>query len=123
VTKEIQITTSIRVGNGAFVDTPSPKQFTVDQAAIGRGGKTQTIGTAEEVVDFGDIATNGFMSLTNLDPTHYVLWGPESAGAMVVFGKLKPGESCGPVRVAPTVVMRAKADTAPVKLDVTIYED
>ena len=118
---EIQISISARVANGAFND-----QFTdqaiVDQAAIGKGGYVQSIGTSEEVVVFGDVVTNGYCILKNLDTTHYVTYGPENSGAMVVIGKLKPGE-IAVLRIAPTVVLRAKADTAAVKLDVRLYED
>ena len=119
---EIILGFTAQIVNGAFRDSFQPGQLQVDQANIGRGGYTQSVGTSEEVVDFGDISTNGYMILRNLDDTNYVLYGPESAGAMVVLGKLKPGE-VAILRVAPTVVMRAKADTAAVLLDVRLYED
>lgn len=120
---EIILTVAAQVVNGSFRDTFQPGQLQIDQAAIGRGGYTQLIGyAAEEVVDFGDVSTNGLLILRNLDDTNYVTYGPEDSGAMVVFGKLKPGE-VAILRVAPTVVMRAQADTADVLLDVRLYED
>ena len=119
---EIQITLGVQVRNGSFLDQFNPGLLQVDQAAIGRGGSVQSIGTSEEVVVFGDVATNGYMVLRNLDAAHYVLYGPEATGAMVTMGKLKPGE-IAILRVAPTVVMRAKADTAAVLLDVRLYND
>lgn len=119
---EITISLATQVVNGFFRDMFQPGTIQVDQAAIGKGGYVQTIGTTEEAVSFGDVTTNGYMILRNLDTDNYVTYGPESAGAMVVFGKLKAGE-IAILRVAPTVVMRAKADTAPVQLDVRIFED
>jgi hypothetical protein len=119
---EIQITFAMQVRNGSFKAAITPGTIAITQTNIGRGGYTQKIGTSEEVVSFGDVATNGYMVLQNLDTTHYVTYGPESLGAMVVMGKLKPGE-LAVLRVAPTVVMRAKADTAQVILDVSLFED
>jgi hypothetical protein len=119
---EIQLSITSRVTNGAFFDQ---FQFTgqgIDQAAIGRGGYVQTIGTSEEVIEVGDITTNGFMILKNLDEANYVTWGPESGGSMVVLGKIKFGEPAV-LRVAPGVIIRAQADTADVQLDVRLYED
>lgn len=119
---EIRINCAMQVANGAFKDQFSPNGLTVDQAAIGRGGYCQKIGTSEEVVSFGDITTAGYCILQNLDALHYITYGPELTGAMVVLGKLKPGEYAI-LRIAPTVVMRAKADTAEVLLDVRLYSD
>lgn len=122
MSQEIQMSVYLAVKNGAYQDQFSPGQLTIDQSGIGRGGYVQNIGTTEEVISFGDITTNGYLTLRNLDTENYVLYGPEYSGAMVVLGKLKPGE-VAILRVAPTVVMRAKADTAPVLLDVRIYQD
>jgi hypothetical protein len=119
---EIQATFSLRVANGSFVDQCSPPMALIDQAAIGRGGYVQTISTDETVVNFGDIVTNGWCLLQNLDAVNYVTYGPELAGAMVPFGKLEPGEWAW-LRIAPSVVMRAQADYAPLQLDVRIYND
>lgn len=127
---EISISVFLRVSNGSHVEEFAPGNISVDQAAIGKGGYVQSIGTAEEVVDFGDIVdgTEGYMVLRNLDTYHYINYGPESSGAMVVFGVLKPGE-VALIRVSPGVIMRAQAiagDTSPAHaslLDVRIYSD
>lgn len=118
----IQIVLVVNVANGAFRDMFSPGQINVDQAAVGRGGYVQSIGTSEEIVQFGDVVTAGYLVLRNLDETNWVEYGPESGGAMVSFGKLKPGE-VAVLRLKPGVVMRAKADSGAVKLDVRLYED
>lgn len=119
---EISISLVVQVTNAPFRETFSPGNLLVDQAAIGRGGYVQNVGTSEEVINFGDVAANGYCILQNLDAVNYVTYGPESGGAMVVLGKLKPGE-VALLRIAPTVVMRAQADTAAVKLDVRLYEN
>jgi hypothetical protein len=119
---EIVLQIGAQIINEAFRFSFQPGLLQVDQAAIGRAGHAQLIGIAEEVVDFGDISTNGYLILHNLDDAHYVTYGPTLTGAMVVWGKLKPGEAAL-MRVAPTVVMRAQANTAPVLLDVYLFED
>lgn len=119
---EIQFNFSVQVRNGFFTDQYNPGVIQITQSAVGCGGYVQAIGTSEEVVSFGDITTNGWCRIRNLDTTNYVVYGPEATGAMVTFGKLEPGELAW-FRVAPTVVMRAQADTADVKLEVRIYED
>lgn len=113
---------NVTILNDPFRDSIVEAGAVVVQAEIGKGGGIQIIGTSEEVVAFGDVATEGYIYLKNLDGTNYVTWGPEATGAMVVMGKLKPGEFTW-FRVAPTVIMRAQADTAAVKLDVRLYED
>lgn len=120
---EIQLSVYFVVSNGYYKDTINTGLLNVDQAAIGRGGHVQSIGTTEEVVDLGDVVTNGILFLRNLSTTDYVVYGPEDSGAMVVFGKLKPGE-VGLMRIAPTVVVRAKAmGSQDVPVDVRLYED
>lgn len=118
----IRPTFSATIINGSFRDSIIESGVVVAQAEIGKGGSIQIIGTSEEVIVFGDVATNGYLYLHNTDPTNYVTYGPENGGVMVVMGKLKFGEFAW-LRVAPTVIMRAKADTADVKLDVRLYED
>lgn len=119
---EITMQITFSVTNGNFVDTFDSTLRNVDQAMAGRGGYAQDIGTTEEVIDLGDVSTNGYCILTNLDAANYVEWGPESAGAMVTMGKLKSGEYAI-FRMAPGVVLRAKANTSNVLLDVRLYED
>lgn len=119
---EISLNVVMQIVNGSYRDMFSPGQISISQAAIGRGGYVQLIGTSETWVNFGDVVTNGYCILQNLDATHYVTYGPEIGSVMVTFGKLNPGE-IAVLRIAPTVIMWAKADTAAVKLDVRLYED
>lgn len=119
---EISLLISMSVVNGNFRSEFKPPLVKIDQAASGRGGYTQIIGTSEEVVNLGDIVTEGWLFLLNTDGTNFVTYGPEDTGAMVLFGKIEPGEPAA-MRIAPGVVLRAKADTSDVKLDVLLLED
>ena len=120
---EINITLSVQVTNGFFKHAFNPGQIQVDQAAPGRGGHAQEIGTDEETVDFGDVSTEGYLILRNLDDTNFVEYGPQvGTGDMEILGKLEAGE-VALLRLSPGVVLRAKADTAAVLLDVCLLED
>lgn len=98
----------------------------VTQTGTGRGGYVQSVGfAAEEVLDFGDITTEGLCSLQNLDGTNYVEWGPDSGGSggsMVAVGKLMPNEPPTFFRLKPGVVVKAQADTAACLVDVRVYQ-
>jgi hypothetical protein len=121
---EINLACSLRVANGSFQFAFTPASLQVAQSNPGRGGLSQTIPTSDTLIQgLTDLTCNGFAVLRNLDPTNFVLWGPDNgSGAIVVLGKLLPGEYAV-ARIAPTVVLRAKADTAAVKLDVTVLEN
>lgn len=119
---EIKARISVVVENGPLIEKISPGQIDITQSNIGRGGHVQVIGTSEEVIDFGDIVIPGRLYLRNLDDTNFIDWGPESAGALVNCHTLKPGEDDW-TRIKQGVVLRAKADTASVKLDVRLLED
>ena len=97
-------------------------QIQIDQTGIGVYDSTVSVGTSEEVLSFGDITTEGLVVLKNLDDTNFVTVGPESAGAMVGLLKVEPGEVQF-FRLLPTATVRAQADTAAVKLQVTVFED
>lgn len=122
---EITVTFTLQVANGSYKETYQPGVISIEQAAVGRGGYVQTIGTSEEEVVFGDVATEGYALLRNLDATNFIEYGPHSGGsggAMVAMGKLKAGEMAW-LRLKPGITLYAQADTAPCKLDVRVYED
>ena len=119
---EIRLTLNMDVNNGAFT-FKGRHSFQVDQSAIGGGNPgVVDIGTSEEDIDFGDITTEGYAVLKNLDDTNYVQYGPKSAGSMVAFGRLKAGE-VAVVRLEPGVIIRAIANTAACKVEVRVMED
>ncbi len=81
----------------------------------------QTIGTSHEAIETGDVATAGFARFKNLDTENFVEVGIEVAAAFEPVIKLMPGETAGPFRLS-HLDMFAKADTAPVNLDIFITE-
>ena len=119
---EITLKFSLQAENGFLKQSVNIGQLQVDQAAAGMAGGAQEIGTSEEIVDFGDVSTEGLLFLRNLDDTNYIEFGPEDTGAMVAVGKLEPGEFAF-FRVKPSVVLRAQADTAACLLQVLLLED
>ena len=89
-----------------------------------RGHATvQDIGTSAEAVGTGDVASLGWAWFRNLDTTNYVEIGPDSAGSLVPFLKLKAGEVSGPIRLKPGITIKAQANTATVKLQMCILDD
>ena len=120
---EINISLNVQVTNGNMKETISPGTLQIDQSAVGRAGHAQSIGTSAETVSLGDISTNGVLYLRNLDETNYITFGPQSdAGTIEVLGKLKAGEFAL-LRLAPSIVLWAQADTAACLLDVKLFED
>lgn len=119
---EIRLTASLSVDNGDFKEAINPGSLTIDQATIGKGGYVQTIGTTNEALVVGDVATLGYCYLRNLDATNAVEYGPDSGGAMISFGKLKAGE-VAILRLTPGITVRAQAENSAVKLDVRVFED
>lgn len=120
---EISITSIIRVSNGAFNDLFAPSSLQITQSAIGQEASVQVIGTSEEVVTVsGDVSTLGVAAFQNLDTVNYVDIGPESAGALVGFIRLKAGEF-GTIRLKPGITIRAQANTSAVKLKKWILND
>lgn len=123
---EIKIRLNILVETGSFTWSFNPGQISVDQAAGGRAGNVQSIGTTEEAIDgLANLTAYGYAVLRNLDATNYIDFGPEddtSAGAMIPLGRLKAGEfAC--LRLTPGVALMARASAAACLLDVTVLED
>jgi hypothetical protein len=106
---EIQLAMAINISKDFYVCNIN-KSWTLDLNTAGEGGGIQIIGTSEEAVDFGDVATLGYLYLVNLDATNFITFGPDSGG-MVEMGKLLPGEAAL-VRLKPGITVMAKADTA-----------
>lgn len=76
---------------------------------------------ADEIIAVGDLAALGLLTVENIDPTNFVDLGPTSAGAMVPFQRVLPGESYA-YRLTPGIVLRAQADTANVRCIIKINE-
>jgi hypothetical protein len=122
---EITISVYAKLENGYLLDDFNPGELKLDQTTADRGGKAQTLTSAEEVIDFGDVVTPGILMMRNLDDTYSITCGPESDGAMVDAISIEVGEIAGPIRVAAGAIWRARAETgtsaAEVKLDVHLW--
>lgn len=119
---EIKITLGVAYANGALSDTVAATTLNVNQTTLQFHGTVVSVGTTEEDLTTGDIATLGFIYLKNLDAANFVQWGPDSGGSMVPIGRLKAGESAI-LRLEPGVTLRWIADTAAVKVLTKIYND
>ncbi len=108
---EIILNLYAKLDNGYLKDEFAPGQLTIDQTTLGRAGHAQEFTTAEEVIDFGDVATPGYCCLRNLDDAWTFEYGPETApgtaGEMVVCGELAPGE-IAVFRVGASTVLRGR---------------
>lgn len=119
---EIESSFSFRLTKGSHVENIEVSQFRTDQTGVGAHKPIYDIGTVEEVVSFGDVATPKFLIARNLDGTNFVTLGPEAAGAMVPAIVLQPGEWCF-IPLDPAAVLRAQADTATCKVLFLITEE
>jgi len=117
---KLQVTANLTKGNYTSKFEPGLLSITVD--AVGGHHPVVDVGTSEEVISFGDISTEGWCFMRNLDDTNYVQWGPESGGSMITMGRIEAGEvAC--FRMEPGITLRAKANTAAVLLEFWLIED
>jgi len=86
--------------------------------------KVVVVGQAaeEDLPIAADIATLGWCSIHNLDPTNFVRIGPKSGGVMVPYHRLKPGDR-HVLRLEPGITIRWKADTADCKVRIRVFND
>lgn len=123
-----EITTQFQatVKNTNYVQTVqadvSSIQKMFDQATVGCHGSIVSVGTSEEDMPVGDVGTNGFLFIKNLDATNFVKYGPKSGGSMIEFGRLKKTEWTW-LRLAPGVTLRWVADTASCKVQMLLLEN
>ena len=96
----------------------SREQFNLADAGV--VNSVLSIGTSEEVISFGDLASPAWVAFKNLDPDNFVQIGPESGGALIPFLNLPAGYVSPPVPVDASMVLRAKADTAACLVQVLI---
>lgn len=118
---EISVKPYIRLLNGNGKLTISPGTSTYDQTAPGYYHNVSSVGTSEENIGtFGDVATEGWCYMRNLDATNYVQWGFSTG---VYGGRAEAGETVGPFRMEPALTLYLKANTAACLLEVLVLED
>lgn len=122
---EISVQFSGTVSNGNLFDKFGPEtgQFNLNQATAGGPAPGfVTIGTSEEDISFGDLATPTLVVITNLDTTNFVKYGPKNASnALQDFGKILAGKT-NFITLDSGVTLRMQADTANVNVVIKGYE-
>jgi len=120
---ELTINLTMALANGELVENFAPAQLSVDQDSVGAYRAVQIVGSsAEEDMAVGDVASEGWLFLKNLDPVNYVTYGPNDGAVMEPIGRIEAGEFAA-LRMEPGTTMRMQADTAPVKVQIILLED
>ena len=90
---EITLTASLAFAKGSVSVSlsKSAAQFSVDAGSHKYYSGMQTVGTSEEALELGDIATGGYCLLINRDATNYVSVRAGTGAANLI--KLKAGEA------------------------------
>lgn len=121
---EITLSLSVRVKNGAM-DTSLAFSSQFDQVTLGGGGPGLiAVGTSEENVGLGDIATPSlclFQSLEAIGGNFVEFGASATTPTMATCCRIYPTQF-GLLWLFPTVTIRAKADTASVNLSFWIFE-
>lgn len=117
---EITLSVSLALANGGRETKKSYGGVRVDQTGNAYTSIIQNIGTSEEQLDFGDIATPGYVLFRNLDSTNYVELRAGTGVADMV--RLDAGEVCLFRFAADCTAPYAIANTAAVDLEMTLLE-
>lgn len=115
---EIRFIASLECSNGSL-KASQKKDIRADQTTRGAWSGIQNIGTSEEVLVVSGVTSARAVLIENLDEENFVDIGPELTGAMVAWMRLYPGD-VALVPLKPSVVTRAKADTAAVDVAYTL---
>ena len=117
---EITITAKLQLVKGNYENKITPTAHTFDQTGAGGYDNVHNIGTSEESVGtFGDVATEGWCYIRNLDATNYVQIG----FATTVYGiRLEAGEPAL-FRCEPGLTLFLKANTSACNVRIAVLED
>lgn len=120
--EELKLQIGYQFANGPLKDV-FEEQINYDQATIGGPNPGFDIipSAAEQVIDFGDLASPALVFMKNLDDTNYVVFGPEDGGGMIDFGIVRPG-GVAHFELQVGTVLRMQADTADVKMLIKAFE-
>jgi hypothetical protein len=116
---EISLTITLAYSKGG-VSRSFRLNDTFDVSGTAIGGGVQNIGTSWEVVSMGDVTAPGWIIVKNIGPTNYVEFSSNSGGTNPLL-KLKVDEF-EVFRLTGTTLY-ARANTAAVDLDITIFSD
>lgn len=117
----ITLQTGITHVNGSLSINVPQESKAIVQTTQGAFTDTQSIATTDTALTIGSIATLGVMVVKNLDATNFVDIGSYVGGTFYPLVRVLAGERY-PFRVKPGLTLYAKAGTAAVKIQKTIYE-
>lgn len=118
---EIKINKSIRLTKGAMRTEFAPAPLSLTQTGSLVYDAVHTIGTTEETAGptFGDIGTEGWVCVYNLDPTNYVQVGfATGVYGMRLYGAGSPADFF----IEPGTTLYLKANTASCSVRIIVYE-
>ena len=118
---EITLSLGLQLVNGSLRAQFPQVSSQYTQTTSGLSDQVLSIGTSEENVAFGDVATPGLTVLHNLDSTNYVDYGMSDGGTMKAVGRLKAGDK-HIIRIGASVTLRMQANTAACKVRVMCLE-
>lgn len=119
---EISLNIQLTAENGDLKEQFYPGSISITQSALGLHAPVISIGTTQESIATGDISTLGVVVGRNLDATNYITIGPTTGGTYHPMQRVKAGETFA-YRLEPGTVLAAKANTAPCKLQLKIFEN
>lgn len=118
---EITATVTVQCINGSFKALFAPGAKQITQTTLGGHSTIWNVGTSEEDMPVGDVATNGVLCLLNTDATNYVQIGPKVGGVMEECIRLKPGVPQF-FQCEPGITWTGKANTAACKVQMLLLE-
>lgn len=118
---QITLSLGLQLVNGSLRAQFPQVSSQYTQTTSGLSDQVLSIGTSEENVAFGDVATPGLTVLHNLDDTNHVTYGMSDGGTMKAIGKLMPGDK-HMIRIAESATLRMLANTAACKVRIMCLE-
>lgn len=112
---------TLGVRNGDMNDNLTLSCSGVIQTTQGKAGGIQLVATSHEALDVGDVATNGWLIVQNLDDTNFVEIGRDVSATFYGVVRVEAGE-VAVFRLSQATIY-AQADTAAVRLWYNLYED
>ena len=115
-------TVNFQLDNGSDKQTWNPPRFSNTPSTFNYHRTVWTVGTSAETMPAGDVSSERWLFLKNLDTTNYVTVGPDSGGNQINMLKLLPGDISGPIALDPAATIKATANTAACKVEMLLID-
>lgn len=106
----IQLNLALTVANGGYQDSVRVNTAFA-QNNLAANEEVVSVPTTATSYSFPNVTTYGWMYLSNLDSTNYVLYGMSVSSTFEAFGKLEAGESAV-FRLNPGITFQMQSNTA-----------